>query len=341
MVHASLARVGAKPPAATAERLASQALGIARRALSQAVESSRLQGLLDAAGIPNLVLKGAAVEMLAYGQLGRKDAWDIDLLVSPGAVQAAREILEHEGYALAQPEGLRPAQFKTFVELARECEFSHRQNGMTVELHWRLADGPVLLPGMSVASPSQSVTLTETLRLRTLAPEELFAYLCVHGAMHGWSRLKWLADLGALMGGESPESVEYLYRRSLALGAGLCSVQALLLCERLLSVPMPPALPDELHRSRRAAWLVRIGLKTMVGGGERELEARPFASARILLAQFALCGTWPNVIAQLRYRALSVHDRVHAPLPRGLRFLYPVLRAPLWLWRRLAKASVR
>ena len=194
----------------------------------------RLQGLLDAAGISNLVLKGAAVEMFAYGQLGRKDAWDIDLLVSPRDVESAREILEDTGYTLVQPENLSPAQFKTFVELARECEFSHRENGITVELHWGLADGPVLLPDMSVASPSQLVTVTDTLRLRTLAPEELFAYLCVHGAMHGWSRLKWLADLAALLAAESPDSVEHLYRRSRALGVGLCSAQALLLCEQLL-----------------------------------------------------------------------------------------------------------
>jgi len=161
------------------------------------------------------------------------------------------------------------------------------------------------------------------------------------GAMHGWSRLKWLADLAALLAAESSDSVEHLYRRSRALGVGLCSAQALLLCEQLLSVPIPLALLDELRRSRRATWLVRIAIKTMIGGGGRELEARPFASTRILLAQFVLCGTLPNAIAQLRYRALSVHDHVHTPLPRGLRFLYPVLRAPLWLWRRLAKSCGR
>jgi hypothetical protein len=107
----------------------------------------------------------------------------------------------------------------------------------------------------------------------------------------------------------------------------------------LLGAAIPAALLDELRRVRGASWLVRIGLKSMVG--ERELEARPFARARILLAQFALCGTWPNAVAQLRYRGVSVHDRVHTPLPKGLRFLYPVLRAPLWLWRRLAKARGR
>jgi hypothetical protein len=310
---------------------------IALRGLVQAVESGRLQSLLDAARIPNLLLKGAAVEMLSYGQLGLKDAWDIDLLVSQADTDSAREILENAGYVLVQPENLSAAQFKTLVELARECEFSHRQKGITVELHWGLADGRVLLPHMSVASPSQSVTLTDTLRLRTLAPEELFAYLCVHGAMHGWSRLKWLADLAALVAAQSPDSLEHLYHRSRALGAGLCSAQALLLCERLLSAPIPAALLDELRHSRRAAWLVRIALETMAGGEERELDVRPFANTRVLISQLALGGGWRHAAAQLRYRAVSVHDHVHTPLPKGLRFLYPILRAPLWLRRRLSR----
>ena len=58
-------------PTEIPESVAEAARDIARRGLVQAVESGRLQSLLDAARIPNLVLKGAAVEMLAYGQLGR------------------------------------------------------------------------------------------------------------------------------------------------------------------------------------------------------------------------------------------------------------------------------
>jgi hypothetical protein len=336
LVHAGLARTGVQPRAETAERLAGRALDVARRGLAHAVESGRIQRLFDSAGVANLVLKGAAVEMLAYGQLGRKDAWDIDLLVSPADVGAARDLLEAAGYALVQPMNLRPAQFRTFVDLARECEFTHRDSGITVELHWGLADGPVLLPHMSVASPSQWVSVTDTLRLRTLAWEESFAYLCVHGGMHGWSRLKWLADLAALAARESPDGVEHLYRRSRALGAGLCPVQALLLCERLLGLEIRPPFLDELRRVRGASWLVRIALETMAGGGERELETRPLASTRVLMAQFALGGSWAHAVAQLRYRAVSVHDLVYTPLPNGLGFLYPILRAPLWLWRRLA-----
>ena len=45
---------------------------------------ARLQQLLDATDIPNVVLKGVALEQLAYGSLNKKQTRDIDLLVPPG-----------------------------------------------------------------------------------------------------------------------------------------------------------------------------------------------------------------------------------------------------------------
>jgi hypothetical protein len=340
LTHAGLARVGVQVPAETGQALADRARQIAGRGLAHAAESARLQGLLDASGVANLVLKGAAVEMLAYRELGRKDAWDIDLLVSPGAVGAALTTLDRAGYEVVQPASLTPAQFGTYVEVARECELLNRQNGVHVELHWGLTDGPVLLAGMSVASPAQYVAVTETIQLRTLARDELFAYLCVHGAMHGWSRLKWLADLAALLARETPESVVQLYRRSIVLQAGVSAAQALLLCERLLAAEICPTFAKELDGATGARPLARFALEIMAGGDSRELETRPLANVRILISQLALGGTWRAALAQGRYRMVSVHDRVHTPLPKALRFLYPVLRAPLWLWRRLAKAKL-
>lgn len=334
LVHAGLARCGAAGPAPVIEALAFRAREIAAASLSQAAESVRLQAALDLAGIANLVLKGAAVEMLAYGELGRKAAWDIDLLVAPGNVTAALGVLAKAGYDLAHPRGLTVSEFATFVELARECELRHPKLGLAVELHWGLADSPVLLRQVTAASPTQWVSLAGGVRLRTFADEELFAYLCVHGAMHGWSRLKWLADLCALLARQTPEDIEALYRRSLALGAGLCPAQALVLGERVLGATISPALSAELGRQRAVRSLVAVALNTMTAGGARELEARPFALARVMLAQVTLGGTGRAAVAQIRHRAVSIEDRVRFPLPKRLRFLYGLFRAPLWLCRR-------
>ena len=44
----------------------------------------------------------------------------------------------------------------------------------------------------------------------TLADEPLYAYLCVHGASSAWFRLKWIADLNALLAGRTAEEIAAL-----------------------------------------------------------------------------------------------------------------------------------
>lgn len=335
-VRDGLARAKVQPPEAIALELRTLAEGVARDSLRHAAESARLQGLLDAAGVANLVLKGAAVEMLAYGGLGMKTAWDIDLLVAPEQAAAALRVLGDQGYVLTEPAGLSPEQFSVWADLTRECELRRETTGMVVELHWRLVDGPSLLPTLSVSSPSQVVALSPGLSLRTLATEELVAYLFVHGALHGWARLKWLADVAAILAQQTPAGVERLYHRAVALGAGLCPAQALLLCEALLEPLRPPDLAADLSRSATARWLVDVALWAMArGDADIRLKEGPMATVPIALSHFALGGTLRHARQTAAQKWISVHDRTRMPLPRGLHPLYAVMRGPLWLWRRI------
>ena len=61
------------------------------------------------------------------------------------------------------------------------------------------------------------------------------------------------------------------------------------------------------------------------------------SGARILLMQCMLRRDWRYWAAQCRHWAVGLPDVVMLPLPDPLHFLYPLLRLPLWLWRR-AKA---
>jgi hypothetical protein len=46
----------------------------------------------------------------------------------------------------------------------------------------------------------------------------LFAYLCMHGALHWWNRLKWLADLNALLACTPEHGIERLLQSAEARG---------------------------------------------------------------------------------------------------------------------------
>ena len=143
----------------------------------------------------------------------------------------------------------------------------------------------MLLEGVGVASPTQAVAVLNG-SLTTLADAELFAYLCVHGATHGWFRLKWLADLGAWLAGKREDEIAGFYAEAERLGVGACAGQALLLCRNLLGLGLPTGLQPKLragklhqagrHRDRRH------------GRGRRRTGARPAAVRpfRLLPAQF-------------------------------------------------------
>ncbi len=99
-----------------------------------------------------------------------------------------------------------------------ECEFVHRETGIRIEPHWRLTRNSHLLTGNSLASAT-TVCVAGTAHIRTIADEALFSYLCAHGAAHAWSRIKWLADVGALLHGRSEAEIAALYHSAVERGA--------------------------------------------------------------------------------------------------------------------------
>ena len=336
LVWNALREAGADAPAEAGRRLRAQAGRIARQNLVLAAESLRLAERLGAAGIRFLFVKGVSLGALVYGSVGPKMGWDIDLLVPLAEVEAAAAALEAAGYRLDLPSGPRAREtLGRFHEHWKESVWK-AADGMTVELHTRLSDNPMLLPGIGPDSPSQPVEVARGLILPTLGTDELFAYLCVHGASSAWFRLKWIADVGALIAAAPPGEVERLYRRSQELGAGRAAAQALLLCRRLFGTALPPALAAELAADRANRWLLAIALEKLAGRTlAAELHETRFGTATIHLMQFGLLPGLRFKLAELGRQLVSPEDRVAVKLPRALGFLYPLVA----LRRRLARRA--
>lgn len=336
LVHNALADAGVAVPAPEADELAVEAQRIARHNLMLAAESERLEACFDGARIPAVFLKGVALAQLAYGSLSLKHGKDIDLMVPPARALEALRLLEAQGYTLSAPAlALDEAQRRTVVRYGNEFVLDKRGLSPQVDLRWRLTDNPLLVRGVDPFRAPREVVLSGGARLRTLGEAEQFAYLCVHGASHAWSRLKWLADVGALLAQKSGGEIEALYRTAQQAGAGICAGLALLMCRRLLALSLPARLDDELRASRRLARLSAGVIDVMVGADAATAnEARSFGSTRVALMQFML-GRGPAYwLAQARVVSVRLGDVVRYPLPRPLHFLYPLLRLPLWLWRR-------
>lgn len=343
LVHQAAQRTGLPLPAGIADRLAEEARQIAREGLAHAQECVRLQRLYDRAGIPVRFLKGVALAQAAYGTVTMKHARDIDLLVPPAHVRAALELLLQDGYSLRQPGSMMtPAQVRALVVYGSQAELDRDDGKTRLELHWRLSVNARLPHGIDPFAEAATTALPGVGGLNVLTPHDEFIYLCVHGAGHAWSRLKWLADLNARLCAFDADRIASLCHSAHAHGAGLCAGQALLLCDRLLGRELPDELRAALNADARIGRLLTLAERRMraadPAGATGWHAARTF---RNVIDPFRL-GRGPRFLAaQMRQVLIGPGDPIRLPLPRSLLFLYPLMRIPFWLWRQLRRRGKR
>ena len=284
LVWGALEGGGSAPPAIL-EALSSDARAIAAANLQAAAECRGLADDFEAAGLPLLFVKGLTGAALAYRRPLLKMSSDIDLLVAPADVVARGGRLARRGYRQRIPPP--PADARALASTRKELIWA-RADGLTVELHSRLADNPRLIPAITVDSPTETGRGGAGHLLPTLAREELFAYLCVHGASSAWFRLKWISDLAGLLHGSSGETIERLYERSQALGAGRAAGQALLLADRLYgSLERRPVFARSWRGDRSTRRLAEAAYAQLTGRPREPTSVR-FGTWRIHLTQFAL-----------------------------------------------------
>lgn len=331
LAHNALTRAGVAVPAAPAAALAQSAAAIQRKNLEFAAEAVRIDRAL--AGLPHLFVKGSTLAMLAYGTLAHKSAWDIDILVSPDTLAEAGAILAEMGYVCVQP--AEAAQTGTWLRWVKETIWIHPVRGHAVELHSRLLDNPHLAGEVGLASPRQQVEVANGMALPTLQSDHLFAYIAVHGAYHGWSRLKWLADAAALATSERVDAAA-LHDAAERVGAGRCSAAALVLARRVIGTDIDSSLIARLRRDPAVNSLVRTAMWVMDGGpdGSAECDSRGGRMVARKASHFLLARGWRYQLSELWHKAAFPYTPAYLKVPAWLRPGYTLLRMPWWLFSR-------
>ena len=272
------------------------------RIRSHAAESERIrQGLADS-GLTFLFIKGVTLNILAYGSLGLKQAADIDLLIEPDAYEEACAVLAGLGYGCSTPGPLPPDKLARWAGQVKDTVWSHPERRIDVDLHQRLNANPQLLASVTAASPSQQVKVTPGITLPTLARDDLISYLCVHGTFSGWNRLKWIADLNALLQKEDEAGLERLHSHAASLGADRPLGCGLLLCHSLFRLPLQPALKARLQNSLPVRQLAKVGLGALTIGGATEITDRKFGTAPIHASNLLLSRGAGYKIADIRQK---------------------------------------
>lgn len=168
---------------------------VARSNLLRFQELGRVLRALEAAGIPALVLKGAALAEAIYENPGVRPMCDLDVLVQEGDVPPALHVLRNLGYQIIPP-------------LTYRCEVMLKKAGdppQILELHWNLFVVPYYLTRLPLSwfwETAIPATLGGAPGL-ILGPEAQVLHLCGHLSLHHPSeetaRLLWLYDVAALL----------------------------------------------------------------------------------------------------------------------------------------------
>lgn len=338
LVDPALREAAVAVPEPVAAAIARNARQTVHRNLLAASETVRLARLIAAAGYPVLAVKGAVLGAQAYGSVAFKHSKDIDLLILPRDHEAVLALLEADAYRLIAPaETLDAAQRAVLARYGKDASLIHRSSHVQVELHWRLFVNTTLLPGLTAASPTQTVELASGMTVPTLALPDLYAYLVMHGATDGWSRMKWIADVNALLAPLDAAAVLALHGHAVRLGAGAASAQALLLMHELFALPLAPDVAVALRARRRVRWLV-AGAYRLMAARDGHTEIADWRGGQMLaLAMHLLLGRGPGNVWQIARSILYMQsDMYRSRIPPSLYVFYPLVRIPQWVIQRIA-----
>lgn len=288
-------------------------------------------------GLRLIVMKGLDVAIRAYGDLAARHVGDIDILVDPEQLDSALTVLKSQGWRLDQPETLFAANRNTLLQSHQDCTLSRK--GFThIELHWRALYNPFEFP----INDWQALSLSKksNIGIAGLNNEDLIIYLCLHGAKHGWGRLKWLFDLPNVLAAHDLNWPQ-LWQRADRLGAGLAIQQGLLLAQKYCGIDLTPEIKSGFSFTiSPSQWKAICSFQQ---GPELWMEYPPI---RLKLHKWIIrIRTVRRIEVLLWYCTIifypNIDDYRLLKLPSWLHILYFPLRPALWAIRQLQIRQMR
>lgn len=255
LVYQGLRAVELAQPPAWMEQLRTLAQTQAQQSLLLTGELIRLLRVFTAERLPVLNLKGAVLAAAAYGNLALRQFVDIDMLVQPGDLARARDILAAQGYQC--DEQIDPARERDYLRLQHHYSY-RRPDGVLVELHFKLRERffAFAIDHEAIWRRSVEVELAG-LPVRCLAPEDAVLTLCAHGAGHCWERLIWVCDIAALLRAHPGLRWDELLARAEALGGMRMLLLGLQLAHELLGAELPRDVLARIQAERSLPVLAR------------------------------------------------------------------------------------
>jgi len=290
-----------------------------RVTMRQIAETARLIARFARAGIGALVLKGPVLSVIAFGNPFRRGSRDIDLIVDARDLERADTLLRSEGYDRLKPEpGVSLTRYRRWVH---EFSYYSTSRKLIVEIKDRL-DPMMLVPAADISEHIRRPKMVDVggQELPSMPEVDHFVYLCTHGTRHSWFRLKWVADIAAILRTKSLDLTAVSTRAS-DMGLERCLYVGLLLARKLLQAPMSEALSTRALSDAVARRLERAAHESL---SKPKLDASVLNSFNFTLHLLLVeC----NIRSDWHYRR-TVLERY------ALSYAYPQLRAAMRMMQR-------
>ena len=156
-------------------------------------DGAALVSALEAGGVPTMLLRGAAVAVAHYRDVGVRPMNDLDLLVPQDQVDRSRKVADAEGWWPVN--GTEPLERREAAATLRNYE------GRVVRLHWQPSRN-VSLPAAASEAFWRRSTAASVNRTATRAPgaADHLLLACIDGARaNSGATLRWITDAVALI----------------------------------------------------------------------------------------------------------------------------------------------
>lgn len=315
--------------AANSDLVPSDALKVARRefeknafhCMTNAEELIELLRAFDKAGIATMPFKGVVLGASAYGSITARAAGDLDLLIYYRDLQRATQILLERGYKLTTKvlEDGSPEASDYF-----EFHFERAQDGMVVELRWRLElTQPRFSPdlGMDWVWPRRRTVKLGGADVPNLDAVCALLVLCMHGSKHVWSRLGWICDVAKLLETEPGLDWDFAQQEAKRVGLWRCLALGVLLAQRTAGSDVPSDVLRRFEANRTVRMLAEALDKNLFARPRERPPGRIPYNIKILGFRDRL-----RLVLAPSFLRPNDLDRAVVKLPKALEPLYYVIR---------------
>jgi len=303
----------------------------------------RVAASFNAAGVPLMALKGAALNLALYRRPDERSMADLDLLIQPQDIDSAFELLEQLGCRRSQI-FMREDFFPRFyyeVEFKAGTIFP-----VTIDLHVRPLR-PVrflgFLPDDALWNRAVSIGIGNA-KVMIPSVENMLIHLTAHSSVHGHSKRRWLKDI-ELWAQVHQEEIDWelflqavaKWRLSLAVLDGIEQAQ------QLADQVFCPAWVIERLRKMKSNWLDRLAMRQAPRDNSHPVT---HVLVNLLCApnwRFRLSYLWATLVPDSNHMR-EWYPKQHAfwlPIAHLCRFLGPITAWVAPLATRLSKVRVQ